>query len=64
MQAPGPGTLKFVHGLKTRGMLECVGNLWREHGDVFRLKVTDWFSREQLRHVGVAAGAEPRRGAV
>src|SRR6476620_10238431 len=39
MQAPGPGTLRFIHGVRTRGCLDYVGDLWREHGDVFQVRV-------------------------
>jgi cytochrome P450 len=39
MQAPGPGLLRFAYGVRTHGFLEFVGRLWREHGDVFQVRV-------------------------
>lgn len=39
MQPPGPGLLRFLHGARTRGFLAYVGELWREHGDVFQVKI-------------------------
>lgn len=39
MQAPGPGMLRFVSGVRSHGFLDFVGQLWREHGDVFQVKV-------------------------
>jgi cytochrome P450 len=39
MQAPGPGLLRFVHGVRTRGLLDFVGELWREHGDTFQVRI-------------------------
>lgn len=39
MRPPGPGLLRFIHGVRKRGFLEFVGNLWREHGDVFQVRI-------------------------
>jgi cytochrome P450 len=39
MQAPGPGALRFIHGVRRRGFLDYVGDLWREHGDVFQVRI-------------------------
>lgn len=39
MRAPGPGLLRFIRGARARGFLAYVGDVWREHGDVFQLKV-------------------------
>jgi cytochrome P450 len=39
MQAPGPGALRFIHGVRTRGFLDFVGEQWREHGDVFQVRL-------------------------
>lgn len=39
MRAPGPGLLRFIHGVRSRGFLELVGALWREHGDVFQVRI-------------------------
>ena len=39
MHAPGPGALRFIHGVRRRGFLEFVGELWREYGDVFQVRV-------------------------
>ncbi len=39
MRAPGPGLLRFIRGARARGFLQFVGDVWREHGDVFQLKV-------------------------
>ncbi|MCB9672169.1 MAG: cytochrome P450 [Alphaproteobacteria bacterium] len=39
MRPPGPSTLGFVKGLATRGFLATVGDAWREHGDVFEVRL-------------------------
>ncbi len=39
MQAPGPGLVRFMYGVRTRGFLELVGELWREYGDVFQVRI-------------------------
>src|SRR5690606_16179384 len=39
MQPPGPGLLRFLHGARTRGFLAHAGELWREHGDVFQVRI-------------------------
>ncbi|HEX4335759.1 MAG TPA: cytochrome P450 [Polyangiaceae bacterium] len=39
MQAPGPGALRFVRGVRARGFLDFVGDLWREYGDVFQVRL-------------------------
>jgi hypothetical protein len=37
MQPPGPGPLRF--GVRTRGFLDVVGEAWRDHGDVFQVRL-------------------------
>lgn len=39
MQAPGPGALRFMYGVRTRGFLAFVQELWREYGDVFEVRI-------------------------
>jgi cytochrome P450 len=39
MQAPGPPALRFINGVRTRGFLDFAGQLWREHGDVFQVRI-------------------------
>lgn len=39
MKAPGIGFVRFVRGVRSRGFLEFVGELWREHGDVFQVRI-------------------------
>ena len=39
MQPNGPSAAAFLLRLKRRGFLDAVGDLWREHGDVFRVQV-------------------------
>ena len=39
MQPPGPGPLRFLHGLRTRGFLHFVGDSWRKYGDVFQVRL-------------------------
>ena len=39
MQPPGPRTVPFVFGVLTRGFLDYTGRLWREHGDVFQVRI-------------------------
>lgn len=39
MKAPGPGMLRFLNGVRTKGFLAIVGELWREYGDVFQVNV-------------------------
>lgn len=39
MKAPGPGLLRFIHGVRSRGFLDFVGEQWREHGDVFQVRL-------------------------
>ena len=38
MQAPGPGTLRFIHGVRRRGFLQFAGELWQKYGDVFQVR--------------------------
>lgn len=38
-QAPGPGMLEFMHGVRKHGFLDLIGKLWREHGDVFQVRI-------------------------
>jgi cytochrome P450 len=37
--APGPGLLRFIHGVRTLGFLEFMGRQWRAHGDVFQVRI-------------------------
>lgn len=39
MKAPGPGLLRFINGVRTVGFLEFAGQQWREHGDVFQVRL-------------------------
>ena len=39
MQAPGPSTLSFLAGVRGRGFLDTVGELWRAHGDVSQVRI-------------------------
>lgn len=39
MKAPGPGLLQFVSGVRSQGLLAFVGEQWREHGDVFHVRL-------------------------
>lgn len=39
MKIPGPGLLQFFNGVRTLGFLEFVGSQWREHGDVFQVRL-------------------------
>ena len=39
MRPFGPGLLRFVVGVRWRGLIEFVGEQWREHGDVFQVRV-------------------------
>ena len=39
MHAPGPGALRFLTGVRSRGFLDFVGQAWREHGDVFQVRL-------------------------
>lgn len=39
MKAPRCGALRFIRGVRSRGLLEHVGGLWRELGDVFEVRV-------------------------
>ena len=39
MQAPGPSALRFIGGVRRRGFLDYVGELWRKHGDVFQVRI-------------------------
>ena len=56
---PGVSTWQALRGLSRLGFLEYIGELWREHGDVFQVKI---FNRHMLvaihpdavRHVNVA----------
>jgi cytochrome P450 len=38
-QAPGPGLLRFIYGVRTLGFLDYVGTLWRQYGDVFQVRI-------------------------
>lgn len=37
--APTLGLLRFLHGVRTHGFLDYVGRAWREHGDVFQVRI-------------------------
>lgn len=39
VKAPGPGMLRFLRGVRQHGFLELAGALWREHGDVFQVRI-------------------------
>lgn len=39
MKAPGPGTLQFLYGSHKYGFLDYVARLWRQHGDVFEVRL-------------------------
>ncbi len=39
MKIPGPNVLQFIHGVRAHGFLDYVGMLWREHGDVFQVRI-------------------------
>ena len=39
MKAPGPSALRFLRGSHKHGFLDYVGQLWREHGDVFQVRI-------------------------
>lgn len=38
MKIPGPGMLPFINDVRRHGFLQVVGELWREHGDVFQVR--------------------------
>lgn len=38
MKIPGPGMLPFITDVRRHGFLQVVGELWREHGDVFQVR--------------------------
>ena len=38
-RAPGPGLLKFMRGVRKHGLIDYVGQLWREYGDVFHVRI-------------------------
>jgi cytochrome P450 len=38
-QAPGPGLLRFIHGVTSLGFLDFVGKMSREYGDVFQVRI-------------------------
>jgi cytochrome P450 len=39
MKAPGPSTLQFIGGTRKHGFLDYIGQLWREYGDVFQVRI-------------------------
>jgi cytochrome P450 len=39
MHAPGPGPLRFIYGVRSRGFLAFAGESWRKYGDVFQVRV-------------------------
>jgi cytochrome P450 len=39
VEIPGPGVFEFMRGVRRHGFLELVGRSWREHGDLFRIRV-------------------------
>ncbi len=38
-QAPGPGLIAFLLGVRQYGFLDLVGRLWRKYGDVFQVRI-------------------------
>jgi cytochrome P450 len=36
---PSPGLLRFMRGVRSEGFLPWVGTAWRQHGDVFRVRI-------------------------
>ncbi len=39
MDIPGPNALRFLYGMRSRGFLDFVNDLWREHGDMFQVRL-------------------------
>ena len=39
MKIPGPSALSFLVGVRRFGFLDYVGKLWKEHGDVFSVRL-------------------------
>lgn len=39
MQAPGPGVLRFIYGIRSRGFLDFIGEQWRVYGDMFQVRI-------------------------
>lgn len=39
MQPPGPSALAFVRGIQKKGLLDYVGELWRQYGDLFQVRL-------------------------
>jgi cytochrome P450 len=39
MHAPGPGSLRFIYGVRSLGFLQFVGESWRKYGDVFQVRL-------------------------
>lgn len=39
MKIPGPSALSFLVGVRRFGFLDYVGKLWKEHGDVFAVRL-------------------------
>ncbi len=39
MDIPGPNALRFLYGMRTRGFLDFVADLWREYGDMFQVRL-------------------------
>lgn len=39
MKMPGPGALQFIRGVRSEGFLAFVGKQWKEHGDVFQVRL-------------------------
>jgi cytochrome P450 len=59
VQAPGPGPLRFIHGVRTRGFLHFAGESWRKYGDVFQVRIgartlVFAFHPESVEHVNVS----------
>lgn len=59
MKPPGPNVWRFIRGLRARGFLDFVGALWREHGDVFQVRLGRplifAMHPDSVEHVSVAA---------
>lgn len=39
MTIPGPGLVPFLTGVRKVGFLDFMGSAWREHGDVFQVRI-------------------------
>lgn len=39
MRAPGPHLFQFARGVRRHGFLDYIGELWRQHGDFFQVRL-------------------------